>query len=273
MDHLQTRLETLEQQMHTVNRRLRWWRGLACGLAVLGLLGWGLPLSLAREDLAEKDKDQKGLAQRVAALEQLLEHFSREKNDILITGANLHIVNGLGSTDCFADEGNEIPNCPNSLGNLIVGYNEPREGENVRTGSHNVVVGQFHNFSRFGGIVVGVRNEISGDFASVSGGDNNSASGPSSSVSGGSFNTAGGDGSSVSGGQVNTASGFGSSVSGGEVNSASGEFASVSGGRSTTATGNFSSVSGGRDITQETEFGWSAGSEADEVVVGNFRSP
>ena len=32
-------------------------------------------------------------------------------------------------------------------------------------------------------------------------------------------------------------------------------------------------VSGGRNITQDTEFGWSAGSEGDEVVVGNFRSP
>jgi putative tryptophan/tyrosine transport system substrate-binding protein len=37
MDPLQTRLDALEQQMHTVNRRLRWWRGLACTLA-LGLL-------------------------------------------------------------------------------------------------------------------------------------------------------------------------------------------------------------------------------------------
>jgi putative tryptophan/tyrosine transport system substrate-binding protein len=37
MDQLQTRLDAPEQQMHTVNRRLRWWRGLACTLA-LGLL-------------------------------------------------------------------------------------------------------------------------------------------------------------------------------------------------------------------------------------------
>jgi hypothetical protein len=41
------------------------------------------------------------------------------------------------------------------VGNLIVGYNEPREfEENIRTGSHNVVVGQQHNFSRVGGLVV-----------------------------------------------------------------------------------------------------------------------
>src|SRR5687768_2103418 len=148
MDQLQTRLDTLEQQMqtfthqtYTVKRQLRWWRGLACGLAVLGLLGWGLPLGLAREDAAEKDKDQKGLAQRVAALEDLLKHFSREGKEIFITGANLHIVNGLGSTDCTDEQGEPIPDCPNGLGNLIVGYNESRGdfGPDVRTGSHNVV--------------------------------------------------------------------------------------------------------------------------------------
>ena len=38
MDQLHTRLDALEQQMHIVNRRLHWWRGLACGLAVLAVL-------------------------------------------------------------------------------------------------------------------------------------------------------------------------------------------------------------------------------------------
>jgi hypothetical protein len=170
MDQLQTRLGALEQQMYTVNRRLRWWRGLACGLAVLGLLGWGLPLGLAREEAPDKDKGEKGLAQRVAALEDLLKHFSRDGKEIFITGANLHIVNGLGSTDCTDEQGREIPDCPNGLGNLIVGYNELRDPEffeNIRTGSHNVVVGQQHDFSRFGGLVVGRFNTISGDFAVV----------------------------------------------------------------------------------------------------------
>ena len=44
MDHLQTRLEALEQRTHTVERQLRWWRGLACGLLVLALLTWALPV-------------------------------------------------------------------------------------------------------------------------------------------------------------------------------------------------------------------------------------
>jgi hypothetical protein len=306
MEHLQRRLEALEQQMHTVNHRLRWWRGLACGLAVVGLLGWGLPLGLAREDPADKEKGEKGLAQRVAALEQLLKHFSREGNEIFITGANLHIVNSLGRTDCGTEE-EPIPDCPNGLGNLIVGYNELRNDPNfsdVRTGSHNVVVGQQHNFSRFGGLVVGFFNEISGDFASVSGGEVSVASGNRSSVSGGTNNKASGDFTSVSGGGSNTASGLAAVVSGGSGNTASGErsvvsggventasgdfatvsggltntasgerAAAVSGGAGNTASGSFAVVSGGRNITQEAEAGWSAGSEADEVVVGNFRSP
>jgi hypothetical protein len=175
MDRLQTRLDALEQQMHTVNRRLRWRRGVAGGLAVLVVLTWALPSGTAQEEPATGR--QKGLAHRVAALEKLLKHFSREKNDIFITGANLHIVNGLGQTGCGFGE-NTLPDCPNGLGNLIVGYNEPREfDENIRTGSHNAVVGQEHNFSRFAGLVVGQANTISGDFAVVSGGRLNTASG------------------------------------------------------------------------------------------------
>ena len=341
MDQLQTRLDALEQQVqtltqhtHTVIRRLRWWRGLACGAVVLAVLTWALPAGTAQEQ---------GLAQRVAALEVLLKPFSRERNEVFITGANLHIRNGLGSTDCFDEQVNEIPGCPNGLGNLIVGYNEPFVlGENIRTGSHNVVVGEGHSFSRFGGLVVGRFNTISGVLAAVSGGEFNTASGPGAVVSGGVSNTASGNNSAVgggventasgdfvviSGGQFNTASGFAavvgggnnntasggwstvsggqsntasgnfasvsgggfnplteegagntasgdlSSVSGGNGNTASGVFATVSGGRGNTANGEAATVSGGQNITQETEAGWAAGSEADEVVVGNFRSP
>lgn len=44
-------------------------------------------------------------------------------------------------------------------------------------------------------------------------------------------------------------------------------------GNSNTASGFLSSVSGGENITQETDSGWATGSEGEEVVVGNFRSP
>jgi len=217
MDQLQIRLEVLEQRTQTVERQLRWWRGLACGLFVLAVLTWALPSGMAREEVSTGG--EQGLAQRVAALEDLLTPFSRKGNEVFLTRANLHIVNGLGRTECADAEGNPIPDCPNGLGNLIMGYNEPRDsvfGENIRTGSHNVVVGPGHNFSRVGGVVAGELNEISGDFASVIGGD---------------FNTANNRQSAVIGGSGNAASGLQSVVCGGENNKASGTFAVVCRGR------------------------------------------
>ena len=55
---------------------------------------------------------------------------------------------------------------------------------NVRTGSHNIVVGRLNNFASCGGFVGGTSNEISGDFAVVSGGFVNVASGERSVVRG-----------------------------------------------------------------------------------------
>ena len=198
MDPLHHRVDALEHQIHTlhqrsraVERRLRWWRGIACGLLVVALLTWALPSITAQEDARG---GQQGLADRVAALETLLTHFTRVDNEVVITGANLRLVNGLGSTACTDDQGEPILDCPNGLGNLIVGYNEPRGGgDDRRTGSHNVVVGQFHNFSRVGGLVVGDFNEISGDFAVVSGGQGNEARHDFAAVSRGRHRTAPGE--------------------------------------------------------------------------------
>src|SRR2546426_12046426 len=63
MDNFRERFEALEQQTEqlrqqtqalkahtrTVERRLRWWRGIAYGLVVLGLLSWALPLGTAQD--------------------------------------------------------------------------------------------------------------------------------------------------------------------------------------------------------------------------------
>src|SRR5215831_3661523 len=158
MEALQKRLEALEQQTEqlkhhtqaleahtrTVERRLRWWRHMACGLGLVGLLA--LPLSSVTAQVGQS------LEQRVEQLEYKLAHVTSGPDDITISGANLHIVNGLGAT-----------NTRNGLGNLIVGYNEHRQpiglfcglpSPNTRTGSHNVVVGEQLNFSSFGGLVV-----------------------------------------------------------------------------------------------------------------------
>jgi hypothetical protein len=171
LDALEHQVQTLHQQAHAVERWLRWWRRLAYGLGVFGLIGWALQAGTAAE------APFLSLPDRLAALEGKLAKltFDAATNEVVITGANLRILNGLGFTDTT-----------NGMGNLIVGYNEPREGgENRRTGSHNVVVGKQHNFSSFGGLVVGLQNEMSGAFASVSGGVLNTATGEHAAIGGG----------------------------------------------------------------------------------------
>jgi hypothetical protein len=234
LDNFRERLEALERRTRTSDRRARWWCAFACGVLMLSVLSLAVPSGTA---------PNQSLEQRVTNLESTLAAvtFDAATHVLTITGANLRIVNGLGGTDTS-----------NGLGNLIVGYNELRSsGTNTRTGSHNIVVGRAHNFSGWGGVVVGVQNEISGAFASVSGGQSNTASEEGASVSGGVGNTASGPFASVSGGFNNTASGANSSVSGGggnlpgEGNTASGNNSSVSGGAGNTASGLNSVVSGG----------------------------
>jgi hypothetical protein len=148
---------------------------------------------------------------RLSALEYLLGHFTRNGNEITISGANLNIVNGQGLTATT-----------NGLGNLVIGYNELSSVlPNNRSGSHMLVVGSENDFSSYGGIVAGFRNYTSGIWASITGGAYNRASGGRSSVSGGELNEASGENSSVSGGLENKASGQFSSVSGGWLRVAS----------------------------------------------------
>src|SRR3989338_7051172 len=162
--------------------------------------------------------------------------------NFIFEGCNVHVRSGSGSTD----DGGALT----GLGNLVVGYNEPRlprqgPDETERTGSHNLIVGREHKYPSFGGLVAGRGNTVSGQSSSVSGGSFNTASGDRSSVSGGDSNAASGQASSVSGGDSNAASGRASPVSGGFDNEASANVSSVSGGGSNTASGQYSSVSGG----------------------------
>jgi hypothetical protein len=219
------------------------------------------------------------LEARIAALETKLASVTNTTENgqptVLFRGVNLRIDNGLGATATA-----------NGTGNLIVGYNEADTsgfdrctiGTNYgltgvsaivtdsttctaaggawvntgfKTGSHYIVTGPGHNYSRWGGLLAGWQNTSNYNYAGVIGGYNNTASGSVSTVTGGHHNMAGGDGASVSGGWANTASGAVASVSGGARNLASGDQASVSGGGSTAvgsgnvASGNLASISGG----------------------------
>ena len=182
---------------------------------------------------------------------------------VTIARANVQIVDGTGATGSTS-----------GLGNLVIGYNalgNSRGAGDVRTGSHNLILGDRNNYSSFGGLVVGTDNIISGQYASVSGGVNNKASGDYASVSGGYYNTASGFSSSVSGGAANTASGFYASVSGGEFNVANGDAASVSGGYSNTASGQVTSISGGSGNTASAFYASVSGGSGN-TVSGQYAS-
>ena len=94
-------------------------------LAIIALAIHG-GLDLTRGALAQEERraympyaEQSGsLADRVAELEYLLKHFSRDGHTVIVSGANLQVVNGTGTT--YGE--------PNALGNVIVGYNAERGG-------------------------------------------------------------------------------------------------------------------------------------------------
>ncbi|MFN3648897.1 MAG: hypothetical protein ACK47B_04875 [Armatimonadota bacterium] len=189
-------------------------------------------------------------------------------DDLYLIGANLHVVNGLESTDST-----------NGLGNLIVGYNELRgNGADHRSGSHNLVVGRFNNYLKYGGLVAGETNEVSGAFASVAGGHGGVASGDWAAVTGGHGNTASGLESTVTGGWANLAFGAAAAVTGGDHNVASGNLAVVTGGAQNQAMVGGAVVSGGqgneaRGVLSVVGGGWrrAAPGDLDWVAGGLFQ--
>ena len=210
-----------------------------------------------------------------AGIANLGTYLTVTANDLTISNANLSVVSGAGTTDGTI----------NGLGNVIIGYDEDF-GANIKSGSHNLVVGKHHTYSSYGGIVVGYSNSITNSYSSVSGGSLNLASGLYSSVSGGYFNTASAGHSSVSGGHSNTAEGGSSSVSGGVENTASDNYSSVSGGwenlasslgssvlggSGNTASGEYSSVSGGSTSTAEGNYSSVSGG-SNNTAVGHLAS-
>jgi hypothetical protein len=124
---------------------------------------------------------------RVAALEAIVQVLtsaitvSADGKNVFFDGVNVHIRNGGPA---------EVTNLVNGLGNLIIGYNEDTLGlSNDRTGSHNLIVGPEHSYPSFGGFVAGLGNTISGEHASVTGGNGNAARSDHSAILGGTGNT------------------------------------------------------------------------------------
>jgi hypothetical protein len=167
------------------------------------------------------------------------------------TGMNVQIINGSGQTYWT-----------NGLGNLIIGYNAPRDENraglpcpsdvdhesycNRRTGSHMLIIGERNNYTAFGGIVSGVNSEAAGEYGSVTGGQTNIARGRHTLVAGGANNFAIGENAVVAGGAGNFAYATTSTIVGGIDNETNrGEQSAVFGGEGNVAEGVRSAVLGG----------------------------
>lgn len=79
-----------------------------------------------------------------------------------VEGANLQVVNGLGTTDT-----------ENGLGNILVGYQESQAIVCDRTGSHNVVGGLGNAYGSYGGLVMGLHNYVDAPRSAILSGTDN----------------------------------------------------------------------------------------------------
>lgn len=190
------------------------------------------------------------LEERVAMLEALLANVTIVGDNLRLTGMNLQVVSGSGSTSGSV----------NGTGNVIVGYNESNSNNDERTGSHTLVVGRYHSYSSYGGIVAGEDNIVSGEVAAVLGGAQNEADGDGAVVVGGYKNRASGETSAVLSGETNRAGGRSCAVTSGVNNLCTGLAATVTGGTNNFCSGNGSVIGGGGSRSLGSNTGWLAGS-------------
>ncbi|MEP6504120.1 MAG: hypothetical protein ABJD97_12360 [Betaproteobacteria bacterium] len=168
--------------------------------------------------------------------------------DFIVDGCNLHVQNGLGQTGTL-----------NRYGNVIIGYN--KNEVSTRTGSHNLILGDLHEYTSYGGVVSGTENALTGPNATILGGGQNHANFSSATILGADRGQADGNvvliggsrnyGSAdahfavVVGGVDNHLTGSGSVVVAGTMNVATGGNSLVCGGSENTAGGNSDVVCGG----------------------------
>jgi hypothetical protein len=122
---------------------------------------------------------------------------TRNGNELVFAGMNVHIQNGTGAVSKI-----------NGTGNLIVGYDDPGAG------SHNVLVGAKNTCNSYGGLVTGVGHTVTKKYGAITGGSNNEATGDYAVIVGGHDNKSSGDFSSILGGHTNKAQGNYSSING-----------------------------------------------------------
>ncbi len=166
--------------------------------------------------------------------------------------------------------------------NVIAGYS----GNFVAAGTVGATIGGGGGSN--GGSVFS--NTVTGDFATVGGGDDNAATADQATVAGGfgnaaaegsmvgggDFNNASGNSATVAGGVDNTASGFAAFIGGGgdnglpSGNTASGTCSVVAGGLGNQAANNYATVPGGANNVAGGEYSFAAGQQAQALNQGSF---
>jgi hypothetical protein len=159
---------------------------------------------------------------------------------IEISGANLLIHNGSNATHIL-----------NGLGNLIIGYNI--SNSDIRTGSHNVIIGDHHSYTSSGSLLVGENHRAEGKGIALVGGTDNVVSADFGSIAGGQSSIISSSNHHFVGG------GFGAQINDGYHNAilggidptiASGSYNIVIGGESNTIIGAYDSIIVGGDGNQ-----------------------
>lgn len=112
-----------------------------------------------QQALADMRKSNAALQSRLACV------TSSNATDFYFTGCNVHILNGAGATGTL-----------NSSGNLIIGYNKNQVSK--RSGSHNLIIGDLHEYTSYGGIVTGTENTIAAPNSVVMSSTDSSVTGP-----------------------------------------------------------------------------------------------
>ena len=215
---------------------------------------------------------------------------------VTFTGANVQIENGLGATDGEPKNHEDVTNyVTNGLGNLIIGYNETQASLNngstdTRTGSHNLILGDYNEYSGFGGMVGGSFDTLDGAYSGVVSGSYNTVAvadcavlggeynyvyeNDYATVSGGYDNQVGGEYASVSGGMYNQVTAEASAISGGESNSCggSGSAEAISGGYGNEIVATHGSISGGQGLYMGVSNAWAAGTNTGNQISGDFIS-
>jgi len=161
---------------------------------------------------------------------------STSRNIVYVADANLHIRDGSGGTD----------GSTNGLGNLIIGYDED-DGADDKSGSHNIILGEDHSYSGYGGIVSGHNNTISGRDASAIGGQTNTVTGDNAVTIGGQTTLVDGWSAAALGGTGNIASGLTAAIVGGQDNEALSSQSVVVAGRENISDGGSALIAGGED--------------------------